>query len=228
MTTSFQAFKFIELYSLIQFYSNVLLYLVDSQMLDTQFLYIDLIALIPLSIFSAWTGPYPTLNKNLPTATLFYAPVLISVIMSATIQFAFQTYFFFDVTKQVFYVPPFNIGGDNVRDVLIVGFEETVLFQLTNFQYLITCCAFLVSYPFRKPFYTNLWFMVFVVATFVMNTLFIVLPASSPICKFFGLQQYTGDVSYKWNITIGIVLNAALTYTAEKVISKYVTSYFDE
>lgn len=150
-----------------------------------------------------------------------------SVIMSAIIQFAFQTYFFFNVTKQVFYVPPFNIGGDNVRDVLIVGYEETVLFQLTNFQYLITCCSFLVSYPFRKPFYTNLWFMVFVVATFVMNTLYIALPASGPICTFFGLQQYTGDVSYKWNITIGIVLNAALTYGAEKVISKFVTSYFD-
>lgn len=89
MTTSFQAFKFIELYSLIQFFSCVMMYTHDCNLTDHQFLYIDLVALIPLSIFSAWTGPYPHLNDNLPTATLFYAPVLISVGVSALIQLAF-------------------------------------------------------------------------------------------------------------------------------------------
>jgi len=85
MTTSFQAFKFIELYSLIQFFTCTMLYTINLSLTDHQFLYIDLVALIPLSIFSAWTGPYPTLNKNLPTATLFYAPVLISVLVSSLI-----------------------------------------------------------------------------------------------------------------------------------------------
>ena len=51
MTTSFQAFKFIELYSLIQFFTVIMLYTVDASITDHQFLYIDLIALIPLSIF---------------------------------------------------------------------------------------------------------------------------------------------------------------------------------
>ncbi len=89
MTTSFQAFKFIELYSLIQFFSCTMLYTVNSSLTDHQFLYIDLVALIPLSIFSAWTGPYPKLNKHLPTATLFYQPVLISVISSSLVQLVF-------------------------------------------------------------------------------------------------------------------------------------------
>jgi hypothetical protein len=62
-----------------------MLYTINESLTDHQFLYIDLVALIPLSIFSAWTGPYPTLNKSLPTATLFYTPVLISVIVSALI-----------------------------------------------------------------------------------------------------------------------------------------------
>jgi cation-transporting P-type ATPase 13A2 len=97
MTTSFQAFKFIELYSFIQFFTVTLDYIIDASLTDHQFLYIDLVALVPLSIFSAWTGPYPTLNKSLPTATLFYLPVVLSVFTSAAIQLAFQVYFYLNV-----------------------------------------------------------------------------------------------------------------------------------
>jgi hypothetical protein len=63
-----------------------MLYTVNASLTDHSFLYIDLVALIPLSTFSAyWTGAYPKLAKDLPTATLFYEPVLISVFMSALI-----------------------------------------------------------------------------------------------------------------------------------------------
>jgi len=62
-----------------------MLYTINASLTDHQFLYIDLVALIPLSIFSAWTGAFPRLNKELPTATLFYAPVLISVMAAAVI-----------------------------------------------------------------------------------------------------------------------------------------------
>ena len=50
MTTSFQSFKFIELYSVIQLVTCVWLYTVCGNITDTQFLYIDLVALVPLSI----------------------------------------------------------------------------------------------------------------------------------------------------------------------------------
>jgi hypothetical protein len=71
-----------------------MLYTIDANITDHQFLYIDL---VPLSIFSAWTGAHEKLNKEVPTATLFYTPVLVSVIMSAAIQLAFQVYFFVNV-----------------------------------------------------------------------------------------------------------------------------------
>lgn len=85
LTTSFQAFKFIELYSVIQLVSCTLLYAVGSNITDTQFLYIDLVALVPLSVVQAWTGSYHKLTKDVPTATLFYFPVLLSVIVSSLI-----------------------------------------------------------------------------------------------------------------------------------------------
>jgi len=99
MITSFQAFKFIELYSVIQLISCAMLYSIGNNITDTQFLYIDLIALVPLSIFQAWTGSYHKLTKDIPTSTLFYYPVLTSVIVSTFIQLAFQFFFFFNVRQ---------------------------------------------------------------------------------------------------------------------------------
>jgi cation-transporting ATPase 13A3/4/5 len=51
LTTTFQSFKFIELYSLIQFFTVSLLYISGTNISDNQFLYIDLGVLIPLCIF---------------------------------------------------------------------------------------------------------------------------------------------------------------------------------
>jgi len=190
-------------------------------------LYIDLVALVPLSIFSAWTGPYPTLNRSLPTATLFYLPVILSVFVSAAIQLAFQVYFYLNVQKQSFYVPPYDIGDGTVQHVRLVSYEDTVLYQVSNFQYLATCCAFLVAYPFRKPFWTNLWFTVTIVLIFLVNASFIFFNYDFPMNKFFDVLPYTGDYSYKINVTVGIVLNTVLTFLIEKIIAVPFTAWYD-
>ena len=106
----------------------MLLYTQGSNITDNQFLYIDLVALVPLSIFSAHTGPYPTLNKNLPTVSLFYFPVLLSVFSSAFIQLVFQVYYFFTVQNKPFYIAPHDIGDGTVAHERIVSYEDTVLF----------------------------------------------------------------------------------------------------
>lgn len=63
----------------------VLLIPIECNLTDRQFLFIDLVALVPLSIFQARTGAYDKLSPEIPTATLFYAPVLASVAGSAVI-----------------------------------------------------------------------------------------------------------------------------------------------
>ena len=66
LTTTFQAFKFIELYSMIQFFSVTMLYLRAGNLCDSQYLYIDIGVLVPLCIFQSWTGAYGKLTKDLP------------------------------------------------------------------------------------------------------------------------------------------------------------------
>lgn len=85
LTTSFQTFKFIELYSMIQFISVCLLYEIGSNLSDNQFLYIDLFQIIPLSMFMGWTGPYHKLTIHLPQASLISLTVMISVLGSIVV-----------------------------------------------------------------------------------------------------------------------------------------------
>ena len=66
LTTTFQAFKFIELYSMVQFFTVTMLYLRAGNLSDNQYLYIDIAVLVPLCIFQSWTGAYQHLTKDLP------------------------------------------------------------------------------------------------------------------------------------------------------------------
>lgn len=150
MATSFQSFKFIELYAMIQFFSVLLLIPLEYNVTGKQFLYIDLLALVPLSIFQARTAAYPYLTKELPTSTLFYMPVLVSVAGSALIQFGFQAFFFFNVQTKPFYTPGETIGKYTIGGSFIISYEDTVLFMVTNFQFVVTAIAFSNAKPHRK------------------------------------------------------------------------------
>jgi cation-transporting ATPase 13A3/4/5 len=73
---------------------------------DYQFLYIDLILLIPLSIFMGDTNAYEKLTPHIPTGALISLPVISSVLSSFAIQFGFQIFSFLFVRDFSFYKPP--------------------------------------------------------------------------------------------------------------------------
>ena len=113
------------------------------------------------------------------------------------------------------------------------SYEGTVLFLIANFQYLITCMAFSIAKPFRKPIWTNWPFTICVIVLFIVNALFVFLPSSSGISKLFNLLSFeTKDgveyYSYRYWIALGILLNSILTYAAEKFIVNVITRKADQ
>ena len=52
LVTSFSCFKYMALYSIIQFTTVTLLYAFDSNLGDFQFLYIDLFLILPIAVYS--------------------------------------------------------------------------------------------------------------------------------------------------------------------------------
>jgi len=215
----------------IQLVSCTLLYAIGSNITDTQFLYIDLVALVPLSVVQAWTGSYHSLTKDVPTATLFYFPVLVSVITSSLIQFGWQFFFFINIREQPFYVA---LDAKNLKfDHPNLSYEETILFMVANYQYLITCMAFSIAKPFRKAIWTNWPFFFCVCFLFIFNGLCIFLPSENRVATRFDLQPFeTFDptvsyYSYKYWIAAGVIVNSLMTYLAEKLIVNVLTKKSD-
>lgn len=213
LTTTFQAFKFIELYSMIQFFSVTLLYVEGSNLSDNQFLYIDIGVLVPLCIFQSWTGAYHKLTRDLPQESLFSPPVLISVLGSAAIQFAFQFYCY-DTVKA-------RLGDDFTKCVLSDDLDlddppcsqNTVIYLISCQQYIITCLCFSIAKPFRKPIWSNPLFLVSVIIMLFYQT-YLIIYIDDTSADIFGLLPMKLD--YRYELLVVFALNFFTSYVFEK------------
>ncbi|KAK4054952.1 hypothetical protein OIO90_003293 [Microbotryomycetes sp. JL221] len=151
LVTSFACFKFIALYSLTQFCTVTLLYSLASTLSDGEFLAIDLFIILPVAVTMARTGPYPRLAIKRPTANLVSKKVLSSIIGQIVIVGAFQVFVFFWTRSQPFYVPPV-IDPDELD---VASAENTALYLVSQFQYLITAFVFCSGPPYKRPWFTS-------------------------------------------------------------------------
>uniref|UniRef100_A0AAY5ET80 Cation-transporting P-type ATPase N-terminal domain-containing protein n=1 Tax=Electrophorus electricus TaxID=8005 RepID=A0AAY5ET80_ELEEL len=151
LVTSFCVFKFMALYSMIQYISVTLLYYILSNLGDFQFLFID-IAIILLIVFTMSLNPAwrELVSRRLPLG-LISAPLLVSVLSQILICLAFQSLAFLMVRQQGWY-EPWTPEEDEHN---IQNYENTTLFYVSSFQYLIVAIVFSKGKPFRQPSYKN-------------------------------------------------------------------------
>jgi predicted P-type ATPase len=86
LVSSIQTFKYMMIYSLIQFISVFLLTVYNSLLTDNQFLVSDLFITFPLAMFIARTGAYGKLTHHKPTGALISMPIISSIIIQVIIQ----------------------------------------------------------------------------------------------------------------------------------------------
>uniref|UniRef100_A0A8B9IVP9 ATPase 13A3 n=1 Tax=Amazona collaria TaxID=241587 RepID=A0A8B9IVP9_9PSIT len=151
LITSFCVFKFMALYSIIQYISVTLLYSILSNLGDFQFLFIDL-AIILVVVFTMSLNPaWKELVARRPPSGLISGPLLCSVLSQIIICFAFQIFGFFWVKQQPWYKPWSTLHDEHY----IKNYENTTLFFISSFQYLIVAIVFSKGKPFRQPCYKN-------------------------------------------------------------------------
>ncbi|VDB86048.1 Bgt-5494-2 [Blumeria graminis f. sp. tritici] len=90
LVTSFSCFKYMSLYSAIQFTSVTFLYASASNLGDFQTNMIQV----------GWTGAYPVLSRKRPTANLVSRKVLVPLVGQMIISILYQSIGFFTVRKQ--------------------------------------------------------------------------------------------------------------------------------
>ncbi|KAI1940234.1 hypothetical protein LOZ39_003598 [Ophidiomyces ophidiicola] len=183
LVTSFCCFKYMSLYSAIQFTSVSFLYASASNLGDFQFLYIDLALILPIAIFMGWIGPYSKLCRKRPTANLVsrkvLTPLLGQIIICILIQFiAFET-----VQKQKWYIPP----KLNLNDTSIENSQNSALFLVSCFQYIFAGLILSVGRPFRQPMTSNVPFVAVIIVTILISSYMLFQPAD----WLFSLMQLT-------------------------------------
>ncbi|KAI1636923.1 hypothetical protein F4809DRAFT_641003 [Biscogniauxia mediterranea] len=200
LVTSFSCFKFMSLYSAIQFTSVSFLYASASNLADFQFLYIDIVLILPIAIFMGWSGPFPTLSRKRPTADLVSRKVLTPLMGQMVLCILIQTIAWFIVRKQDWYIPPqVNPDKSNSRNS-----ENTALFLVSCFEYIFIGVVMNAGKPFRQPMTQNWPFMSTIIVTLTLTAYMVFSPARS-IKKLMELTP----VSHSFKLTVVLL---GLTY----------------
>lgn len=157
LDTSFSVFKYMALYSLTQFISVLILYTVNTNLGDVQFLVIDLVITTTVAVLMSRTGPALALGRARPPGALLSVPVLSSLLLQVALVAGVQLGGYFLTVAQPWFVPLNRTvpAPDNLPN-----YENTVVFSLSSFQYLILAVAMSKGAPFRRPLYTNVPFLV--------------------------------------------------------------------
>uniref|UniRef100_A0A8C3A0I7 Polyamine-transporting ATPase 13A3 n=1 Tax=Cyclopterus lumpus TaxID=8103 RepID=A0A8C3A0I7_CYCLU len=230
LITSFCVFKFMALYSIIQYISVTLLYSILSNLGDFQFLFID-IAIILLIVFTMSLNPaWKELVSRRPPSGLISGPLLFSVLTQILICLGFQTITFLWVRQQSWYTvwtpltdvcnlpSHINVSDHNdteVDDHNIQNFENTSLFYVSSFQYLVVAVVFSKGKPFRQPSYKNWPFVLSALCLYVF-LLFIMFHPVKGIDDFLEIVC----VPFEWRIKLFIIIlvNAAVAVFVETFI----------
>lgn len=113
---------------------------------------IDLFITTTVAVLMSRTGPALTLVRARPPGALLSVPVLGSLLLQVALVAGIQLGGYFLVIAQPWFVPLNRTvpAPDNLPN-----YENTVIFSLSGFQYLILAAAVSKGAPFRQPLYTN-------------------------------------------------------------------------
>ena len=189
LTTSIQTFKYMMLYSMIQFICVTLMLIYITYLTDFQFLVSDLFIIFPLEWFLAMTHPYDTLTYHYPISGLLSFPVISSIIVQTILTFVFQ-FAGYHILKN-------HYGFENICDFddnedPLPCHENTIFFLIAHFQYLTMAIAFSVSKPFRQRIYKNWLLMIYLILAYFYS-IWITINCDDWSAKLFNLY----DLKYK-------------------------------
>lgn len=204
LVTSFNIFKYMALYSMIQYTSVLIMYWIGVNLSDLQYLYIDLFTIMPFAITMSRTKPSGVLVATRPLGRLVHSYVLFSIMTQILIQTSFQIAAYFFVKTVPFYLPMETFANETrAVDGPLLSYENTILFLLTCYQYIFVALVFSVGRPFRKPFYTNVLFLLSTIVLVAVTT-FLAVTTHKSVRHAFTLLD-TPNQGYYFYVFFGLV-----------------------
>ncbi|KAI9750468.1 MAG: hypothetical protein M4579_006458 [Chaenotheca gracillima] len=211
LVTSFSCFKYMSLYSAIQFTSVSFLYASASNLGDFQFLFIDIMLILPIAIFMGLSGAYPELSPKRPTASLVSRKVLTPLLGQIVLAILIQLIAFEAVQRQPWFIPPeLNREKSNIANS-----ENTSLFLVSCYQYVLAGIVLSIGPPFRQSMTDNVPFVVTIVVTLIISTYMLFDPAV-------WLQRFMELTDMSMNFKLFLVVLAVGGFACSWIAEKHV------
>jgi len=186
LSTSMMTFKFMMLYSIIQFFCLILMMVYTTYLNDYQFFFIDILLVFPLELFLAMHKPSEELTYHYVNSNLFSFPILTSVIIHSIIEFAFQIGSYY-ILKHYYYWNP-HCGFDE-DDWPNSCHANTILFLISLYQFFAIALSFVVTKPFKKDLYTN-WPLLIYLAVFYFYFIWLTVNCDEISRTLFSIYYY--------------------------------------
>ncbi|XP_026671693.1 probable cation-transporting ATPase 13A3 isoform X2 [Ceratina calcarata] len=215
LVTSFGIFKFMVTYSLTEFLSVIILYSIDSNLTDLEFLFIDICLVVLFASFFGKTRAYETkLVKKPPMTSLLTFTSIFSLSVHMLIMTIFQTIAYYAV-RQFPWFTPFVY----TEETEYACYENYSVFCVAIFQYITMAIIFSRGKPYRKAIYTNIAFMFSLIAMTLVCAYITVYPAGWIV----NLLQLHLPPEYDWRIIILVLAfaNFVLCFFVESFVIEY-------
>lgn len=174
LVTSFGIFKFMVAYSLTEFLSVIVLYSIDSNLTDLQFLFIDICLIVNFAFFFGKTHAHKRkLSKKTPMTSLLSFTPLLSLTANMFVFTLFQATAYHTVRQFPWFTPFVRTNTDEYT-----CYENYSVFCVSMFQYITMAIIFSRGKPYRRAIYTNGVFMFSILTLTIICTYITIYPAN--------------------------------------------------
>lgn len=143
LVTSFGIFKYMAAYSLVQFTSVIILYGIDSNLTDMQFLYIDLCMISIFAFFFGKTESYEgPLVRQTPLNSLIALSPVVSLALHLSSSISIQIFGWFHVQTYDWFLPFNYSDSGSINDETLGCHQNYVIFIISCFQYITLAIVF--------------------------------------------------------------------------------------
>lgn len=167
LSTSFASFKFMTLYSVVQFTTVCLIRWYDTTLNAVQFICFDMLTVLLLGSTLTASRPHKKIDPVRPTASLISLPILASILSQLVIMMVFQSVIFLilpidprpgvDMTKTEL----LNESGECYRQLLI---------SFSAYQYIWSAVVYAIGGKYRESMWKNYQFMGSVASLMILHT----------------------------------------------------------
>lgn len=224
LVTSFGIFKYMAAYSLVQFASVIILYNIDSNLTDMQFLYIDLFMISIFAFFFGKTESYEgPLVKQTPLNSLIALSPVVSLALHLITSITILIVGWYHVQRFEWFEPFIYQEPKSLNGETLGCHQNYTIFIISCFQYMTLAIVFSKGAPYRKSIFSNFGLLASLCVNLAITCYLALYPAEW-LANFMELitPPRSQMVMYGVGLIIFGIINFAIGMFIEQVIVEYI------